>query len=136
MTNPTSILIIDDHPIIIEAYKSALEHLSKKDDTIAFNITSATNTDEVLKKLAFSSFDIVFLDIKIPPSSDNTIISGEDLGLKIKDKLPNVKIIVSTMLNDNSRINSIFKTLDPDAFLIKDDITKKHYNCCITVCKG
>ncbi|WP_299361764.1 response regulator [Winogradskyella sp.] len=124
MTKPISILIVDDHPIIVEAYKSALEHLNKNDDTVVFNINSAINTDDVLKKLTFSNFDIVFLDIRIPPSSDNTIISGEDLGLKIREKLPTVKIVVSTMFNDNTRINSIFKTLDPDAFLIKDDITK------------
>ena len=98
--------------------------MSKTDSTIQFKIDSANNSDEVLQKIKFSNFDIVFLDIKIPPSNDSSIVSGEDLGLKLKDTFPAVKIIVSTMFNDNSRINTIFKTLDPDAFLIKDDITK------------
>jgi DNA-binding NarL/FixJ family response regulator len=67
----------------------------------------------------------VFLDIKLPPSKEGTILSGEDLGLKIIELLPSSKIIVSTTFNDNYRINSIFKSLNPDGFLIKNDLNPK-----------
>jgi DNA-binding NarL/FixJ family response regulator len=63
------------------------------------------------------------LDIKLPPSKDKKILSGEDLGLEIKKLLPDSKIIVSTTYNDNYRIYSLMKNLNPDGLLIKNDIT-------------
>ena len=69
--------------------------------------------------------DIVFLDISLPPSKGRKILSGEDLGLKLNEVLPEAKVIVSTTFNDNYRIHSIFKNINPDGFLIKNDITPK-----------
>ena len=65
--------------------------------------------------------DIVFLDIKLPPSKDGKILSGEDLGIKINQLLPDTKIIISTTFNDNYRIHNILENINPDGFLIKND---------------
>ena len=125
-----SVLLIDDHPLILDAYKTALDYYSKQNNPIEFSIYTAENCDEGLEMIhVFSSekkrLDIVFLDIMLPPSKDGKILSGEDLGLKIRKSLPDAKIIVATTLNDNYRVHSIFKSLDPDGFLIKNDITPK-----------
>lgn len=125
-----SVLIIDDHPLIIEAYKTALNMYSKLNESVLFSIQMALNCDSAFESInEFSlknkNLDIVFLDIKLPSSKDGKILSGEDLGLKIKKLLPDTKIIVSTTFNDNYRIQSIFKSLDPDGFLIKNDVTPK-----------
>jgi len=45
------------------------------------------------------------------------------LGLKINELLPEAKIIVSTTFNDNYSVHSIFKNINPDGFLVKNDIT-------------
>lgn len=129
-TKTYSVLIIDDHPLIAESYKSAFNHFSKQNKSVLFFIKTASNCDEAMESIIeFSTnketLDIVFLDIKLPPSKDNKILSGEDLGLKICKLLPDTKIIVSTTFNDNYRIHSIFKNLNPDGFLIKNDITPK-----------
>jgi|TARA_B110000037_G_scaffold8373_1_gene9028 DNA-binding NarL/FixJ family response regulator len=125
-----SVLIIDDHPLITDAYKTAFNNYSKQNESITFYIQTAQNCDSAFKLInEFSTkekkLDIVFLDIKLPPSLDGKILSGEDLGLKINKLLPDAKIIVSTTFNDNYRIHSIFKSLNPDGFLIKNDITPK-----------
>ncbi len=125
---PLHALIIDDHPLISEAYKSAFHYVSKKNPTFSFHIEIANNCDtgrDCIQEYASSdnSLAIVFLDISLPPSADGKILSGEDLGLKIKELLPETKIIVSTTFNDNYRIHNIFKHLNPDGFLIKNDIT-------------
>jgi len=124
------VLIIDDHPLISEAYKSAFNYVSKEDKTISFKIEVTHNCDEafdMIKKFSVNNkkLDIVFLDIRLPPSKDEKILSGEDLGLKLNKLLPNTKIIISTTFNDNYRIHSIFKSINPDGFLIKNDITPK-----------
>jgi len=123
------VLIIDDHPLISEAYKSAFQFLSKQDTAYTFKINVAHNCDDahdIIQNSIISeqnSLHIVFLDISLPPSKDGKILSGEDLGLKINQHLPDTKIIVSTTYNDNYRMHSIFKNLNPDGFLIKNDIT-------------
>lgn len=122
-----SVLIIEDHPLISGAYKRALNYYSKQNESITFYIQTAQNCDSAFELIndfftKQKNLDIVFLDIKLPPSIDGKILSGEDLGLKINKLLPDTKIIVSTTLNDNYRIHSIFKNLDPDGFLIKNDI--------------
>lgn len=125
-----SVLIIDDHPLITEAYKTAFDYYSKQNEGIDFSIDVVQDCDSSMEAIndIFSkkrTLDIVFLDIKLPPSKDGKIISGEDLGLKINKLLPKTKIIVSTTFNDNYRVHSIFKSLNPDGFLIKNDITPK-----------
>ncbi|TYP74365.1 response regulator [Aquimarina intermedia] len=125
-----SVLIIDDHPLITDAYKSAFNYYSKLNESIVFSIVTAQDCDSAFKLIKeFSksekNLEIVFLDIKLPPSIDGEILSGEDLGLRINKMLPDTKIIVSTTFNDNYRVHSIFKNLNPDGFLIKNDITPK-----------
>ena len=65
----------------------------------------------------------MFLDIRLPPSETNKMLSGEDLGIKIRERIPKAKIIISTTFNDNYRIHSIFRSINPEGFLIKNDIT-------------
>jgi DNA-binding NarL/FixJ family response regulator len=125
-----SVLIIDDHPLITAAYKSAFNYINKHNEAISFNIEVAHNCDTAYSKINHSSsknknIDIVFLDISLPPSKDGKILSGEDLGLKINNLMPNTKIIVSTTFNDNYRIHSLFKNLNPDGFIVKNDINPK-----------
>ncbi len=121
-------LIIDDHPLIAEAYKSAFTFIEHQKEGVSFHIEMANDCDSALKILTDYSnstdvLDIVFLDMRLPPSSDGTILSGEDLGIRINEVLPNTRIIVSTTFNDNYRIHSILKNINPDGFLVKNDIT-------------
>jgi len=129
MTIGYKILIVDDHPLIADAYKSALSFISLEQKNISFDINFANDCDTAFKKIKDSSskrnkfYDLVFLDISIPPSEKLRILSGEDIGIKIRDLIPTAKIIISTTFNDNFRMNSIFKSINPDGFLIKNDIS-------------
>lgn len=125
-----NVLLIDDHPLITNAYKSAFNYVEKSNNTLSFNIDVVYDCDTANSKINLYAtsdkiLDIVFLDISLPPSKDRTILSGEDLGLKINELMPDTKIIVSTSFNDNYRIHSIIKSLDPDGFLTKNDINPK-----------
>ena len=136
MLKTYNVLIVDDHPLITKAYSSALRYLSKHVPDITFNVQTATDCDTADKAIKKSQnkdgFDLVFLDISLPPSKDGKLISGEDLGLKLRNQFDDVKIIVSTTYNDNHRIYSIFKNVDPDGFLIKSDLTPEILNEAIT----
>jgi len=124
-----NVLIVDDHPIIADAYRSAFEFISSEQDDVEFDISMVGNCDDAVKAIEVASkgdgIDIVFLDISLPPSSDGRYLSGEDIGVKIKQVLPKCKIIVATTFNDNYRIQVILKNVNPDGFLIKNDINKE-----------
>ena len=128
MSTKYKVLIIDDHPIIADAYKSAFEFISSENSKVNFEISIATNCDEAIEKIKDaakkSGIDIIFLDISLPPSTDGEYLSGEDLGIAIKKLLPKCKIVVATTFNDNYRIQAILKNVNPDGFLIKNDVNK------------
>lgn len=132
-----NVLIIDDHPLISEAYKTALKYVEKKNTNINFTIDVAHDCDSANAKIeefheTQKPLHITFLDMSLPPSKDKKILSGEDLGLIMNQKLPETKIIVSTTFNDNFRIHNILKNLNPDGLLIKNDISSKELVNAIT----
>ena len=130
MSKVVKILMIDDHSLILEGYKSKLQE-SFSGDQFQFLINTAQDCDEAyekIKKSLFSSvYDIIFLDINLPPSKDRTFLSGEDLGKEIRKNSPNTSLIVLTMYSENIRLLNILKNLNPEAFLIKSDITPQEF---------
>lgn len=103
--------------------------MSEENLNCHFNFESANDCDTAVIKieqaLIQDGFDLVFLDISLPPTKDGKMISGEELGVRLRQTFPEVKIIVSTSHNKNIRLNSIFKSLDPEGFLIKNDLTSE-----------
>ena len=122
MKQVLKVLIIEDHKIVTDAYKSLLEHSDFEFDfqiDVAYNCTNAYT--KIKKTTKGDKFDIIFLDIQLPASEDGNILSGEDLGLKIIQLTPKSKIIIITFLNDSERIINILKNIKPKAFLIKTE---------------
>lgn len=128
MSKTYNVLIVDDHPIIADAYKSAFDFISSENDDLEFDISIVNNCDDAIEEIDKAvktiGVDIVFLDISLPPSSDGKFLSGEDVGVKIRQVLPTCKIIIATTFNDNYRIQVILKNVNPDGFLIKNDVNK------------
>jgi len=120
------VLIIDDHPVICERYEQVCDEVMSKNPDISMKIERAGDCDIAKEKInntwTKSGWDLVFLDIRLPPSKDRRILSGEDLGEMIRKKHPLAKIIVATTFNDNYRIQNIYKSLEPEGFLIKNDM--------------
>lgn len=126
MTEKIKILMIDDHPMIIEGYQNTL--LFTKKDSQELIIDIANNCDEAVRCMNKAvennlPYDVLFVDISLPPSADGSMSSGEDLAEYSRTILPNAKVIILTMFNESFRIHNIIKTIDPEGFLIKSDLT-------------
>jgi len=125
MEQHVKILMVDDHPMIIEGYQNTL--VATKKEFQQLNIDIAHDCDmanELIKKAADAQpYDVLFFDISLPASKDGLITSGEDLAKIARVYLPNAKVIILTMFNESFRILNIIKEINPEGLLIKSDLT-------------
>jgi DNA-binding NarL/FixJ family response regulator len=124
MSKRINIIIVDDHPFIIEGYKNAINSYSPSG--YEFSITQANDCKsayDIITNPATPPFDIAFFDISMPAYSDKNIHSGEDLAKLIKDLMPASKVVLLTMHTELLKISSIIKTINPNGLIIKNDLT-------------
>ena len=119
-----NILIVDDHPFIIEGYKNAITRYQP--DQFEFFITQAKDCEsayQIITNPDIAHFDIAFLDISMPPYEEMNMYSGEDLAKLISEYMPSCKIILLTMFTEFLKIKTIIKTINPSGLVIKNDLT-------------
>src|SRR5690606_1817628 len=119
-----NILIVDDHPFIIQGYKNAITRYNPenydlviseaKDCQSAFGLI--TNKDSLV-------FDIAFLDISMPSYEEKGLYSGEDLAKLILQYMPNCKIIMLTMFTEFLKLKTLINNVNPRGLVIKNDLT-------------
>ncbi|MUP46514.1 response regulator transcription factor [Gramella sp. BOM4] len=121
--NNKLILLVDDHPLILEGYKNVLLN-TKFNNSHNYTIQLAENLSDAHRYLfeTNNKYDIVCLDMNLPASENLGLYSGEDLGIKLRAKNPDIALIVLTMFDDNFRIYNLIRNLNPEGFLIKKDV--------------
>ena len=123
-TTKNNILIVDDHPFIIEGYKNAITRYNPKD--FEFSICQAKDCEtaySIITNPDTTVFDIAFLDISMPSYEEKGIYNGEDLAKLIATYMPSCKIILLTMYTELLKIKTIIKTINPSGLIIKNDLT-------------
>ncbi|HEY0046592.1 MAG TPA: response regulator transcription factor [Flavobacterium sp.] len=123
MATKVNIIIVDDHPFIIEGYKNAINSYSS---SYEFSISQANDCETAYNMImgaVSNPFDIAFFDISMPPYPEKNIFSGEDLALLVKDVMPNCKIVLLTMHTELLKISTIIKNINPSGLVIKNDLT-------------
>ncbi|MFT5248748.1 MAG: DNA-binding NarL/FixJ family response regulator [bacterium] len=103
MTQELKILMVDDHPMIIEGYQNTLLATKKENQELTIDIAHDCERANKLMRSSVNSgpYNILFFDISLPASRDGQITSGE--------YLPNAKVIILTMFNESYRILNIIK---------------------------
>lgn len=125
METNLKILIVDDHPMMVEGYRNIL-----LDIPIAENaIISAGNCSEAYKVItnAVSPFDVVLLDMNLPPDEKLKLQSGEDLAVLIRKAWPESKIIISTSHTETFLLFNLIKKINPEGVLIKSDFSPTEF---------
>lgn len=119
-----NILIVDDHPFIIEGYKNAITRYHT--EQYNFKIAQAKDCKSayhIIMNAESPAFDIAFLDISMPAYDEKEIFSGEDVAKLIMKHIPDCKIILLTMYTELLKIKTIIRTIDPSGLIIKNDLT-------------
>jgi DNA-binding NarL/FixJ family response regulator len=102
-----NVMIVDDHVLYRAGVKTALS--SKKDIKI---IAEADNGAHLLSMLKGIQPDVILLDIQMP------IMDGITTLPEVKKLYPNIKIIMLTLLDDQSMITKLME-LGANSYLVK-----------------
>ncbi|MFV5700200.1 response regulator [Flavobacterium sp. ZT3R17] len=121
-----NIFIVDDHPMTVEGYVNAL--LAAPFGLCKPVFTKAHNCEEAYTILSRTSspkqlFDIAIIDKGLPGYEVKSILSGSDLAILIREKMPNCKIIMITAHTEVIIVYDIAKKIRPEGLIIKNDIT-------------
>jgi two-component system response regulator NreC len=119
-----SIFIVDDHPSMIEGYKSILSYNNLGCE---ISVTPAYDCESAIKRMEESEdiyeFDMIFLDLSLPPYEEKEIFSGEDLAIYAKKKYPFSKIVILTSHAEAFILYKIQNNISPHGLLVKSDFT-------------
>jgi DNA-binding NarL/FixJ family response regulator len=119
-----NILIVDDHPFIIEGYKNAIIRYNPNDyDFLISQAHDCRSAYDLIENEATPDFDVAFLDISMPAYEEKDLFSGEDLAKLLMKKTPECKIILLTMYTELLKIKTIIRTINPNGLIIKNDLT-------------
>ncbi len=107
---PINIGILDDHLIVIQGLKLLLENEPQFDVVVESN-----NGFAFIEKIAEceKKLDLVLIDLTMP------VISGYETALLLKDKFPDLRIIVLSMNNDIKTIHYLVDKVDIRGFISK-----------------
>lgn len=84
-TDPISVLVVEDEPLIRMAVIDDLEHAG-------FNVLEAETTDKALSLLrSHPEIQALFTDVEMPGSMDGLELAG-----KVHDRWPPIKILVTS----------------------------------------
>ncbi|MCW2118332.1 response regulator transcription factor [Flavobacterium sp. 7A] len=118
-----NILIVDDHPFIIQGYKNAITRYQP--DDYDFFISEAKDCESGYNAIVdpHADFDIAFLDISMPSYESMNLYSGEDLAKLILKHSPDCKIIMLTMFTEFLKLKTMINGVNPMGLIIKNDLT-------------
>lgn len=121
-----TVLMIDDHPPIIEGYKSIL---SFNPYGYAVATTSAHSCEMAYEVITTTEtfFDIVFLDITLPPYPEKQLYSGQDIIALVRHYLPKSKIVILTSHTEALFLHNLLETHKPDGFILKNDVLTEEF---------
>ena len=121
----TKIAVIDDNNFLIKSVKDKLSFFDEI--TIAF---TANNGLECLEKLAENRMiDLILMDIEMPK------LNGIETTDLVKQKYPQIKIIVLTVFDDDENIFNAIQA-GADGYLLKDTDPKALYDAIMQTREG
>ncbi len=117
-----NVLIVDDHPFIIQGYKNVIRLFPNKKITFTFYeaIDCKSGYEAVMNPPV--KYDLAFLDISMPDYPEKNIFTGEDIAKLLMQEIPDCKIALLTMHSESLKVQSIIDEINPLGLVIKNDL--------------
>ncbi len=97
--NPVKIMIVDDHPVVLEGMRALLQD----EQTVDLQGT-CMNGQETLSALRLTEVDVLLLDINLPD------INGIDLCKQVKQLYPQIQVIAVSNYDERSMITKMLQS--------------------------
>lgn len=123
-TKQIRIMIAEDH----ELYLDALLKIINKNSSIEV-VATASNGADLIEKLKTNIVDLVLLDFRMP------VMDGMETAEVIKEKYPDVKIVMLTMHNRTSIIKKMIK-IGINGYILKNSYINEIINAITKVYNG
>lgn len=121
---PTSIIIVDDHQLVLDGLTSMVSEMPE------FKIIgSARNGKEGASIVETLEPELVLMDIDMP------IMNGLEATRRIKEFKPGIKVIILTMHNEASLIKKVME-IGADGYLLKNADRDEFCDALHSVAKG
>ncbi|WP_298900942.1 hypothetical protein [uncultured Psychroserpens sp.] len=124
MTKQKNALIIEQEPLISFSIEEALRRVAELNQGISFKPKCLNSyklaCDEIISK---KQFDLVFISIDIESKDHEKLQYIKDMMKLFKASNDHVQFLMLTSHQDNYMIAHTIKTLDPDAVLLKKDVS-------------
>ena len=117
-------LIVDDHPMVIEGMRSLLSNL----DFVGISGTAA-NAFEAVALLKTRPVDVAIVDINLPD------VNGIELTAKIVKEFPNVKVLAMSTFKERSYISRMIQS-GASGYLIKSASADEIAEAVLTAYEG
>ncbi len=131
-----TVLMIDDHPPIIEGYKAILSY---NPYGYILNTATAFSCESAYELLSTTKipFDLVMIDYTMPPYPEKNIHSGADLVPIIREYLPEAKIMMMTSHSESLLLLKLKNESNPEGLLVKSDFHAEEFLLAFdTIVKG
>lgn len=122
MIQNVNILIVDDHPMTVNGYINVLS--DEKFEGYELNFTKALNCKEAYDLITDTNntFNLAYLDLSLPPYPEKKITSGIDIGMLLRQHIPDCTIVFLTMHSEAPLIERLIKDINPQGIMCKSDI--------------
>lgn len=101
-SSPARVIVADDHPVFLLGLKTVLANFPESYDVVG----EASDTSTLFSLLATENADVLISDFNMPSDLNK---DGLWMISQIRKKYPKLTIVVVTMINDRSIVNSLLK---------------------------
>jgi DNA-binding NarL/FixJ family response regulator len=119
-----NILVVDDHQMNSDAYINLIKSSQGKKEIIFQKAIDCYSALKVIRQAekTITPIDIALIDISIPEYKEEKLLSGTDVALLLRNSFPDCLIIMLTMHTEPLILFNVFKQVNPEGFISKNDI--------------
>lgn len=119
-----NVLIVDDHKLIIEGYKTIFSNNRLGAEIVVRESTTASQAVEILKvSVGEKAYDIVILDYTLPVCETYKIYNGFDLVHYVRTYQPQAKLMILTSHSEALILYRVIMESRAEAIMIKSDFS-------------
>ena len=121
---PVKVLLADDHEIPLESLAASINTSSEIEV-----VSTATNGEEVLKKLYIYDVDVLVCDMQMP------VMDGISTVLQVRQSFPEVRVLMLTMLDDTLPIQRAIQA-GASGYILKKSKKAELENAILAIAAG